>query len=334
MNPDSLRPFLILILGAVILSGCLPDEARRTALLTEHALNIVLADDASKVLVSHSQGYVSLARFKKLKYREVDQWALENSADAAVLAMDFSKDNRFITTVSQKTIARYAMEQKKVDQYWSLDNISDVKISSNGEFALVASAEEKNDQYGQYVHYRIVYFHLPTGKIKYAFYHDDQISTIDLSDDDRYAITGSDDGKARLWDLLEGKLLYTWSFKSKIFRVRLSSDGRYAMVNNASGVIRVYKTRNGKLYRKLKLTDKVSVSAAVFSADNKYLATALSKEQLLVWHLKSGKMIRRIKPQRRYFWQPSLARITTLAFSGKKKLVSITSRGVAQEWVF
>jgi len=334
---NKLKISLLLIIFFFI-SGCFSDKAYKRVDFTEHAINIDIAKNAKYILISNSKGYVDLIDFSSFKNKKINQWAHQQTAAAGIISADFSNpssrnEEQFVVTTSQKTIARYSIKQQKIINYWSLDNISAVKLSNNGEFALVASAENKNDQHGKYLHYRIVYFHLPYGGIKYAFYHDDKISTIDLSADGRYAISGSDDTKARLWDLETGELKYTWSHASKITKVKLSGNGLYAMTNNASGEIRVYKTSNGKLYRKFKLP-RATVSAAEFSPNGKYLATGLSREELILWNIKSGKKIKKWRPARRYFWQPSLARVTSLAFINNKKLVSITSRGIAQMWKY
>ncbi len=333
-----------LIYGFVVVSlsllntGCLGDKAKKQLEFTEHALTISMPKDGKYVLISNSKGYVDLFDFDKLKKNKLDQWAHQKVASEGVIAADFSlkkaiDTEQFIVTISQKTIARYSIEKKKIINYWSLDNISDVKLSAKGDFALIASAENKNDQHGKYLHYRIVYFHLPYGGIKYAFYHDDKISTIDLSADGRYAISGSDDSFARLWDLKTGELKFSWVHDSKLVKVKLSGDGKYAMTNNASGEIKIWKTSTGKLFQQLKLP-KATVSAALFSENGKYLATGLSREQLILWHVQSGKIVKQWYPARRYFWQSSLARVTALAFKGKNKLLSITSRGIAQLWEF
>jgi len=325
---------LVLILSFSLLSGCLGSKASKRSDFTDHAMDISLSKDGKYVLISHSKGFVNLRRLDFKKNKKIASWAHQDTDAAGIIASDFSLDNEYIVTVEQKTIARYSQAAKKVQNFWSLNDIKDVVMSPKGDFALVASAEKKPptaDIKEGYLNYRIVYFHLPYGGLKYAFYHDDVITTIALSDDGRYAISGSDDYKARLWDLETGELKYTWKHKSKVVRVQLSPDGKYAMTNNAGGDIKIYKTKNGKLYRKLKLP-RASVSAAAFSPNGRYLATGLNREELIVWHLKSGKIKNKWRPARRYFWQSSLARITSLAFPNNKTVISITSRGIAQEW--
>jgi WD40 repeat protein len=333
MNKELNKNFLLVIFMSLFLSACFNTKSSKRYDFTEHALNIDISNNAEYVLISNSLGYVDLVDFSSFSNNNIGQWAHEKGPGAGVIASDFSNDNKFVVTASQKTIARYSIVEEKVVNYWSLDNISDIKMSANGEFAFVASAEKKDDQYGKYLHFRVVYFHLPYGKIKYAFYHDDKISTIDLSIDGRYGVTGSDDTKARLWDLETGELKYTWPHNSKVSKVKFSDNGRYVMTNNASGEIKIWKTETGKLYQKLKLPD-ATVSAAIFSPNGKYIATALTREKLIFWNLNTGKKVKTIYPARRYFWQSSLSRITAVQFLNNKKLLSITSRGIAQLWRF
>jgi len=325
---------LCLLIGISFLAGCLGSQSSKRSDFTDHALDISLSKNGKFILISHSKGFVDLRRLDFKKNKKIASWAHQETDAAGIIASDFSLDNQFIVTTEQKTIARYSQTHNKVVNFWSLDDIKDVVVSAKGDFALVASAEKKppsGKMKDDYLNYRIVYFHLPFGGIKYAFYHDDVVTTIALSDDGRYAISGADDFKARLWDLETGELKYTWKYKSKVVRVQLSPDGRFAMTNDAKGDIKVYKTSNGKLYRKLKLP-RASVSAAAFSSKGKYLATGLSREELIVWHLKSGKIVKKWRPARRYFWQSSLARITSLAFPNRKTVISVTSRGIAQKW--
>ena len=200
-------------------------------------------------------------------------------------------------------------------------------MSSDGEFALVSS----RDKSGEYPLYRIVYFHLRTGTIKYGFYHDDIISSLALSADGRYALSGSDDTKARLWDLKSGEIKHTWSHVSKISKVQLSPDGRYAMTNAASEGVYIWDTDTGQLIRRVNKI-RATLASAVFSSDSKTIATGYSREEIILWDIKTGKKLITWRPKRRYIWQSSLANVTTLAFIDKNTLISETSRGIMQFW--
>lgn len=318
-------PSLLITLLLVLIAGCMPDKASKTVEHTENALSITLSHDAKYVLIAHSQGYVELRT--TADNTQLAQWQHNDSPDAGVIAEDFSRDDKYVVTAEQKTMALFDIQAKKVLYFWSLDDIRDIKLSSDGEFALVSS----RDKSGEYPLYRIVYFHLRTGGIKYAFYHDDIISSIALSADGRYALSGSDDTKARLWDLKTGELKFTWPHLSKVSKVQLSPDGRYAMTNAASEGVYIWDTESGKLLRRLNKI-RATIASAVFSDDSQRLATGYTREEIILWDVKTGAKLQHWKPARRYFWQSSLANVTTLAFADKNTLVSETSRGILQFW--
>ena len=319
----SLRIIQLMLL--LSLTGCFSDKAGKTWEHTDNAISITLSHDGRYVLIARSQGYVELRTSEDNTV--IAQWQHNDTPGAGVIASDFSLNNDFVVTAEQSNLALYSLKDKKVLYFWSLDDIRDIKLSSDGEFALVSS----RDKSGEFPLYRIVYFHLRTGGIKYAFYHDDIISSLALSADGRYALSGSDDTKARLWDLKTGELKYTWPHVSKISKVRLSPDGRYAMTNAASDGVFIWDTETGKLIRRLNKI-RATVASAVFSSDSKTIATGYSREQIILWDINTGKKLAQWKPERRYIWQSSLANVTTLAFKDKNTLISETSRGIMQFW--
>ena len=330
---NKLKLGCIIFMFSIFLSGCFSEPASKTIEHTDNALSITLSHDGQYVLIAHSQGFVELLNTSDSQV--IAKWQHEDSPRAGVIAADFSADNQFVVTAEQSTLALFSMAEKKVLYFWSMDDIRDIKLSSDGEYALVSS----RDKSGQYPLYRIVYFHLRTGGIKYAFYHDDTISSVALSADGRYALSGSDDGKARLWDLGSGELKYTWphiakvnglSKLTKVSKVQLSPDGRYAMTNAASDGVFIWDTRTGKQLRRLNKI-RATVASAVFSPDSQTLATGYTREEIILWEVKTGKKLMNWQPKRRYIWQSSLANVTTMAFSDKY-LISETSRGILQFW--
>ncbi len=316
----------LLVVLSLSLTGCLADKASKTVEHTENALSITLSHDGQYVLVAHSQGHVEL--LKTINNELVSQWQHDDSPNAGVIAADFSANNQFVVTAEQGTMALFSLKENKVLYFWSMDDIRAIKLSSDGEYALVSA----RDKSGQYPLYRIVYFHLRTGGIKYGFYHDDIITSVALSADGRFALSGSDDTKARLWDLKSGELLHTWPHISKVSKVQLSPDGQYAMTNAASEGVYIWSTITGKLIRRLNKI-RATVASAVFSSDSQMIATGYSREEIVLWNIKSGKKLMTKKPKRRYLWQSSLANVTTMAFDEElNKLLSETSRGILQFW--
>ena len=196
------KKLIIVLCFLFLLSGCFQDKADKTLEHTENALSITLSHDGEYVVIAHSQGHVELRKIDNNKI--IAQWQHNDNPGAGVIASDFSLNSNYVVTAEQANLALYSLQEKKILYFWSLDDIRDIKLSSDGGFALVSS----RDKSGEYPLYRIVYFHLSTGTIKYGLYHDDIVSSIALSADGRYALSGSDDTKARLWDLKTGEIVY------------------------------------------------------------------------------------------------------------------------------
>ncbi|MCK5665636.1 MAG: hypothetical protein KAI17_19245, partial [Thiotrichaceae bacterium] len=271
----------LIIVITLLLSGCFTEHASKTIEHTENALSISLSHNGEYVLIAYSQGYVELRHSENNEV--LAQWQHDDSPQAGVIAADFSSNNEFVVTAEQGTLALFSLKENKVVYFWSLDDIRDIKLSSDAEYALVSS----RDKSGEYPLYRIVYFHLRTGGIKYGLYHDDIISSVALSADGRYALSGSDDTNARLWDLQTGELKHTWPHVSKVAKVQLSPDGQYAMTNSASEGVYIWDTNTGKLVRRLNKI-RATVASAVFSADSQQIVTGYSREEIILWDVKTG----------------------------------------------
>ena len=154
----------------------------------------------------------------------------------------------------------------------------------------------------------------------------------DISASGKYAITGSEDKTAKLWDLESGELKTTWEHHSSLSQVAISGDDDYALTNAALGRTRLWKTYNGKLFRQIG-PDLMTLSAVKFSRDGKYLLTGRTSQRIDLWQVKSGELIKFWRPKKENAWRPSAATILALGFTGnEKKLYSIASNGYLQRW--
>jgi WD40 repeat protein len=81
------------------------------------------------------------------------------------------------------------------------------------------------------------------GKMRYVFPHHHKVTSVALSKDGRFALTGSDDWHASLWDLATGEHLWSKNMKYKISLVALSDDGELALAGAYIGDAHIYATR-------------------------------------------------------------------------------------------
>ena len=237
-----------------------------------------------------------------------------------IIQTAISADERFAVTAERDSLAWWRTSDGALLNVWSLPNINIVRLSHDGRYALIGL----ND--------KAVYFALAYGKTLYAFPHESAVQAADLSLNGRYALTGSEDNSAKLWDLTTGKLKYDWRHQNKLATVALSGDGQYALTNAALSQTHLWEISTGKLYKDIgpKL---LTLSAARFSTNGKYLATGRTSQRIDLWETKTGQLIKYWRPQKAGKWRPSAATILALAFAqNDKEIISIAANGFLQQW--
>ena len=100
--------------------------------------------------------------------------------------------------------------------------------------------------------------------------HNDIVSTIALSADDRWLATGSADGRARLVDLANEET-YTFTNRGEVLSVAFSPDSRLLATASRDGSASLIDTRTRSQVRGIEHDDQVWRLA--FSPDNRWLAT-------------------------------------------------------------
>lgn len=241
-------------------------------------------------------------------------------ANNGIVKVALSADEKYALTAERDSLAWWRIADGALLNVWSLPNINAVRLSSDGQFALIGLDD------------KAIYFALSFGKTLYAFPHDKAVLSASLSLDGEKALTGSEDHTAKLWDLRTGELKHTWHHQNKLATVALSDDGRYALTNAALSQTRLWKTSTGKLHKAIgpKL---MTLSAARFSADSRFLATGRTSQRIDLWDIKTGKLIQYWRPKKEKVWRPSAATILTLAFvDNDRKITSIAANGFLQRW--
>jgi cytochrome c553 len=119
--------------------------------------------------------------------------------------------------------------------------------------------------------------------------HSKAVKCIAVSSDGRYALTGSDEKKARFWEIGSGQEIALLSdFKGSVKAVHISRDGRTLQATDGATLIE-YDTRRSRIARERPLNRSWAAGqSATFSSDGKTLATGDS-HNIRLWNLKTGK---------------------------------------------
>jgi WD40 repeat protein len=237
-----------------------------------------------------------------------------------IIASDISPSEEFAITAEKNSIAWWRISDGTLLSVWSLADISTINISPDGQFALIGLAD------------KAIYLALQYGKTLYAFDHDDRVMASDISNSGQYALTGSEDQTAKLWDLTTGELKYSWQHHNKLSIVAISKDDKYALTNAALSQTRLWKISNGKLHKAIG-PRLITLSAAEFSKNGKYLLTGHTTQRIDLWKVKTGKLIKFWRPKKEANWRPTASTILSLNFThNNKKFYSVASNGFLQKW--
>lgn len=308
--------FLIISLF-FLLSACERDsKAERTIPLSEDGL-FSAAVSEQYALIGKASGPAELWQLAPKHLLHTWQHTDENDG---IIKVAISGNEHYAMTAERNSIAWWRISDGTLLNVWSLPNIHSLSLSYNGQFALIGLDD------------KAIYFTLKDGKTLYAFEHENTVLATALSKGGRYALTGSVDNTAKLWNLSNGKLKHTWQHSNQLATVALSEDDQYALTNAALSQTQIWKTRNGKLAKELgpKL---LTLSAAQFSANGKYVTTGRTSQRIDLWDVKTGHLLKYWRPKKDEKWRPSAATILALAFNhNDKKITSIAANGYLQRW--
>lgn len=314
-----IKQLIFTLMMLISLNACdISSKADRTYYLAKEG--ILAASLSSRyALISSSTGPATLWQLKPKAL--LHSWQ-HTDANPGIMFTAISANEEYAVTAEYHSIAWWRISDGTLLNVWSLPYIKSLSLSSDGKFALIGQKD------------KALYFSLMHGLTLYAFEHDATVNTSDISDSGKYAITGSEDRTAKLWDLANGQLLHSWPQKNTVEVVALSHNDKYALINVALGQTKLWHTDSGKFYKQIG-PNLMTLSSAMFSHDDKFLVTGQLSQRIDQWDIKTGKALHYWRPKKAVIWRPSAATILDFAETDNhKKLYTIASNGYLQRWLY
>ncbi len=312
-----MNKLLLIIISTFLLADCdnTPKAKRTHRLSPEGFISASLSPNFA--LVGNVNGY---AEFWQLKPRQLIHTWQHTDEKNGVIYSAISANEEYAITAERESLAWWRVSDGTLMNVWYLPNIHSVSLSHDGKFALIGLKD------------KAIYYSLMHGKTKYAFPHEQIVTQADIKHDNNFAITGSADYSAKLWDLTTGNLVHTWQHNSKLSKVATSPNGTYALTNEGLGTVRVWRTTSGRLYKQL--GNKLStITALAFSNDSTHVVLGHVASRIEQWNIKKGTRVNFWRPQKEDSWQPSASTPLALSFTANNKgIYSITSNGYFQLW--
>jgi WD40 repeat protein/serine/threonine protein kinase len=122
--------------------------------------------------------------------------------------------------------------------------------------------------------------------------HTAEVYDVKFSPDDRYVLTGSGDGTARLWDAVTGQPIRTFEVAGAVYAVDFSPDGAFILTGSEDHAVRLWETASGQLLRTF-TGHEGGVDSGVFSPDGTYVLSRSTEDGTArLWEVSSGNQIR------------------------------------------
>ena len=122
-------------------------------------------------------------------------------------------------------------------------------------------------------------------------HHSTQVDMAKFSPDGSCLVTASDDGTAKIWELIDGK----WQKKATIGHhpegvnnARFSPDGRHLVTTSWAGTVKIHELVAGQWQKKVTIRHGEIVWDARFSPDGGHLVTASENGRSQIWGLDAG----------------------------------------------
>lgn len=309
---------LAIVFVLLVTGGCYSDSTIETSWKLEEQgiLSAAVSANGKYVLIGNDAGQANLWQLDTEPTR-VHSWQHQNKGPEGIRHVALSANDQYALTAEKNSLAWWRVRDGKLLGYWKIPGINSIALSKDGLYGLIGLRDQAQ------------YFSLRTSKKRFSFEHPDFIKTVALSEDGRFAMTGSDNAEARLWSLKDGQMQKQWQFRTKLQLVALSPDGDYALTNPTLGKTQIWTTRNDKLHKTLP-PKRVSLTAVTFDEKSRGLITVRMSRRLDSWTLKSGENIRRWLPEKTYSGPVTASILTIKLFDQGKKIISVSSRGLVQ----
>jgi WD40 repeat protein len=283
------------------------------------ALAAVISQDASLALVSSNAHGLILWDLKTNAQRH--RW---NQGDNnLVLFTDISANNKYAVSADKTSFIVWDIATGKALTYTRVREsaIRDIVIANNGDL-LIGKVN------GVVVHVNIF-----SGRRIEFLGHSEKINSIDMSPNGRYALSGSNDYSALLWDTQSGQVIQRFIHPSRVSKVALDPRGRYAFTADSKRLSAIWDLKTGKEISRLQYSSRSRIFSAVrFSRDGKQLFTGTPGRLLNRWEVTSGQQLQQWQVLPRAETRPPSSVIFSIAETQSGKLVTESSSGFAEFW--
>eukprot|EP01061_Rhynchopus_euleeides_P005332 TRINITY_DN14590_c0_g1_i2.p1 TRINITY_DN14590_c0_g1~~TRINITY_DN14590_c0_g1_i2.p1 ORF type:complete len:748 (+),score=247.41 TRINITY_DN14590_c0_g1_i2:174-2417(+) len=141
----------------------------------------------------------------------------------------------------------------------------------------------------------VVLSDIETGKEMVSFSgHDDTLTSVAFSQDQKHVATTSRDQNLILWDAITAKVLLQFEHDKVVICCAWSKSGRLIVSGCQDKVCRVWDTKKGK--ERAAFTEHVAIIISLdFAPDDKHVVSASADKTVRIWSASNGQSVRVLK---------------------------------------
>jgi WD40 repeat protein len=131
--------------------------------------------------------------------------------------------------------------------------------------------------------------------------HSGKVTSVSVSLDGKYLVSGSDDNTLKLWDINAGKEIRSFlGHRYSVNTVSFSPDGKYVLSGSSGGALKLWDVKSGEELKTFIVGNFKEINSVSFSPDGKYAISGASDSTLRLWDISTGKEIRTFRGHNGY----------------------------------
>jgi WD40 repeat protein len=215
-------------------------------------------------------------------------WNHTKGEYSAIHTAVFSQDDKFVASTEGKTLVLWNTASGEPIRHWeSPSNILSLAI---GQQYVLLGLDSRCDGLATDCDNLALLFNTVEGGVVGSLEHDARVSSVAISSDAEFALTGSHDGSVRVWSLDSGQEIRRWQHHKPVDLIVLSDDDRIALTTAYQGRVSIWDTHTGT--ESIRLYDvNPGITSARFNHDNSKLLLGTSREQVILWSVEAGEVL-------------------------------------------
>ncbi|UCG27542.1 MAG: caspase family protein [Bacteroidales bacterium] len=208
----------------------------------------------------------------------------DRTSDIPVFTVAFSTDGKSLATGSWDGRTRiWDLETGKLVQ--SIPSLTPyaVRFTQNGLYVVSAVLPTRENPK------KLRLFEIDTGEeIREFVGHTQIVTSIRMSPDGKYMLSGSFDGMVKLWDIATGLQVQKFrGHSARIHSVNFDSSGKYIITGSDDNTAKLWNAETGRIIRTF-TGHHGTVSSVQISPDGKFLITGSHDGSIKTWDIETG----------------------------------------------